>query len=174
MNFAASFCRRVSIKDLTTSIPVYNSASDASGGELSLLFRRCATKKVAGSTKNGRDSKPKNLGVKKFGGEETSLFYSGALGSTPRNFVGMGKDHTLFAMKEGLVQFEKHKLSGRKHLVRPHASPCVRGGCCSTRAEDSYLKQPRIRNWMVELSAQFHISPLFTMIIAEVAGFKNL
>uniref|UniRef100_A0A6N2K9H4 Uncharacterized protein n=1 Tax=Salix viminalis TaxID=40686 RepID=A0A6N2K9H4_SALVM len=37
--------------------------------ELSLMFRRWATKKQAGSTKNGRDSKPKNLGVKKFGGE---------------------------------------------------------------------------------------------------------
>lgn len=33
------------------------------------MFRRWATKKTAGSTKNGRDSKPKNLGVKKFGGE---------------------------------------------------------------------------------------------------------
>ncbi|KAI6706963.1 hypothetical protein NL676_009925 [Syzygium grande] len=123
MNFAASFCRRVSIKELTTSIPVYNSASDASGGGLSLLFRRWATKKSAGSTKNGRDSKPKNLGVKKFGGERVipgniivrqrgTLFH-------PGNYVGMGKDHTLFAMKEGSVQFEKHKLSGRKwvHIV---------------------------------------------------------
>lgn len=34
-----------------------------------MVFRRWATKKTAGSTKNGRDSKPKNLGVKKFGGE---------------------------------------------------------------------------------------------------------
>ena len=42
---------------------------DASGEGLSLVFRRWATKKSAGSTKNGRDSKPKNLGVKKFGGE---------------------------------------------------------------------------------------------------------
>lgn len=42
--------------------------SEASGG-LALIFRRWATKKTAGSTKNGRDSKPKNLGVKKFGGE---------------------------------------------------------------------------------------------------------
>ncbi|KAK3429549.1 hypothetical protein EUGRSUZ_E01058 [Eucalyptus grandis] len=110
MNFAASFCRRVSIKDLTTSIPVYNSASDASGGGLSLLFRCWATKKMAGSTKNGRDSKPKNLGVKKFGGERGTRFH-------PRNYVGMGKGHTLFPMKEGLVQFEKHKLSGREHIV---------------------------------------------------------
>lgn len=42
---------------------------DGSTGGLSLMFRRWATKKTAGSTKNGRDSKPKNLGVKKFGGE---------------------------------------------------------------------------------------------------------
>ena len=42
---------------------------DVSGEGLSLMFMRWATKKTAGSTKNGRDSKPKNLGVKKFGGE---------------------------------------------------------------------------------------------------------
>lgn len=42
---------------------------DASGGGLNLILRRWASKKTAGSTKNGRDSKPKNLGVKKFGGE---------------------------------------------------------------------------------------------------------
>ena len=42
---------------------------ESSGGGLALVFRRWATKKTAGSSKNGRDSKPKNLGVKKFGGE---------------------------------------------------------------------------------------------------------
>lgn len=42
---------------------------DITGGGLSLTFRRWATKKTAGSTKNGRDSNPKYLGVKKFGGE---------------------------------------------------------------------------------------------------------
>lgn len=42
---------------------------DGSSSGLSLVFKRWATKKTAGSTKNGRDSKPKNLGVKKFGGE---------------------------------------------------------------------------------------------------------
>ncbi|XP_030525164.1 50S ribosomal protein L27-like [Rhodamnia argentea] len=123
MNFAASFCRRVNIKELTTSIPVYNSASDASGRGLSLLFRRWATKKSAGSTKNGRDSKPKNLGVKKFGGERVIpgniIVRQRGTRFHPGNYVGIGKDHTLFAMKEGSVQFEKHKLSGRKwvHVV---------------------------------------------------------
>lgn len=42
---------------------------DVTGDGLSMIFRRWATKKTAGSTKNGRDSKPKMLGVKKFGGE---------------------------------------------------------------------------------------------------------
>jgi len=40
-----------------------------------LVFRRWATKKTAGSTKNGRDSNPKNLGVKKFGGEVRDLYF---------------------------------------------------------------------------------------------------
>jgi len=40
-----------------------------------MVFRRWATKKSAGSTKNGRDSKPKNLGVKKFGGEVLFLHF---------------------------------------------------------------------------------------------------
>ena len=44
---------------------------DCSSSGLSLVLKRWATKKTAGSTKNGRDSKPKNLGVKKFGGEVT-------------------------------------------------------------------------------------------------------
>ncbi|CAL5418540.1 unnamed protein product [Camellia sinensis] len=105
---------------------------NVTGGGLSLTFRHWATKKTAGSTKNGRDSKPKNLGVKKFGGERVipgnitvrqrgSRFHLG-------NYVGMGKDHALYAMKEGCVKFERHKLSERKwvhvepkegHLLHP-------------------------------------------------------
>ena len=68
-----------------------------------------AQKKGGGSTRNGRDSKPKMLGVKKFGGE---LISAGAIivrqrGTKfhPGENVGMGKDHTLFAKVEGKVQF---------------------------------------------------------------------
>ncbi|KAF3795279.1 50S ribosomal protein L27 [Nymphaea thermarum] len=85
---------------------------------LSLVFKRWATKKSAGSTKNGRDSLPKNLGVKKFGGERVIpgniIVRQRGTRFHPGNYVGMGKDHTLFALKEGHVKFEKHKLSGRK------------------------------------------------------------
>ncbi|KAI8568499.1 hypothetical protein RHMOL_Rhmol02G0204800 [Rhododendron molle] len=69
MNFVTSFCRRLNLNELVTNAPVYSSASDITGRGLSLTFRRWATKKMAGSTKNGRYSKSKFLGVKKLGGE---------------------------------------------------------------------------------------------------------
>ena len=76
-----------------------------------------AHKKAGGSSRNGRDSESKRLGVKKFGGEAVvagniivrqrgTKFYAG------RN-VGMGKDHTLFALTDGRVTFHEGKL-GRK------------------------------------------------------------
>ena len=68
-----------------------------------------AHKKGGGSTHNGRDSKPKMLGVKKFGGE---LVSAGAIivrqrGTKfhPGTNVGIGKDHTLFALTDGHVAF---------------------------------------------------------------------
>ncbi|VAH46948.1 unnamed protein product [Triticum turgidum subsp. durum] len=67
----SSVFRRVNIKELISNVPVYTSSTETSGG-MSLVFRRWATKKTAGSTKNGRDSNPKYLGVKKFGGEVPS------------------------------------------------------------------------------------------------------
>ncbi|XP_057965714.1 uncharacterized protein LOC131156218 [Malania oleifera] len=124
MNLAGSLCRRMNLKELVTNIPVYSSASDVSGGGMGVIFRRWATKKTAGSTKNGRDSKPKNLGVKKFGGERVIpgniIVRQRGTRFHPGNYVGMGKDHTLFALKEGCVKFEKHKLSGRKWV---HVEP---------------------------------------------------
>ncbi|MDD2808869.1 50S ribosomal protein L27 [Rhodoferax sp.] len=68
-----------------------------------------AHKKGGGSTRNGRDSKPKMLGVKMYGGQ---LVTPGAIivrqrGTQfhPGTNVGIGKDHTLFALTEGLVSF---------------------------------------------------------------------
>ncbi|RWR95726.1 50S ribosomal protein L27-like protein isoform X1 [Cinnamomum micranthum f. kanehirae] len=114
----ATLCRRINIKELVTSVPLYNGLSDASEGGLSLMFRRWATKKTAGSTKNGRDSKPKNLGVKKFGGERVIpgniIVRQRGTRFHPGDYVGIGKDHTLYALKEGRVRFDRHKLTGRK------------------------------------------------------------
>ncbi|XP_058078075.1 uncharacterized protein LOC131226286 [Magnolia sinica] len=120
----ATLCRRVNLKELVTNVPVYDSVSDACGGGLSLLFRRWATKKTAGSTKNGRDSQPKNLGVKKFGGERVIpgniIVRQRGTRFHPGDYVGIGKDHTLYALKEGNVRFERNKLTGRKWV---HVDP---------------------------------------------------
>jgi large subunit ribosomal protein L27 len=69
-----------------------------------------AQKKGGGSTRNGRDSQPKMLGVKVFGGQAIS---AGAIIVRQRgtkfhagNGVGMGRDHTLFALVDGKVSFE--------------------------------------------------------------------
>jgi len=70
-----------------------------------------AHKKAAGSTRNGRDSESKRLGVKKFGGEKVlagnilirqrgTKYHAGVN-------VGLGRDHTLFAKADGAVKFEK-------------------------------------------------------------------
>jgi large subunit ribosomal protein L27 len=79
-----------------------------------------AQKKGGGSTRNGRDSKPKMLGVKVFGGQVIS---AGAIivrqrGTKfhPGNNVGIGKDHTLFALADGHVSFAI-KGALNKHTV---------------------------------------------------------
>ena len=75
-----------------------------------------AHKKAGGSSRNGRDSAGRRLGVKKFGGE--SVFAGNIIvrqrGTKfhPGVNVGMGKDHTLFALTKGAVTFRK-KASGR-------------------------------------------------------------
>ncbi len=78
-----------------------------------------AHKKAGGSSRNGRDSQSKRLGVKKFGGQEVvggniivrqrgTKFY-------PGTNVGIGKDHTLFATAAGRVRFHDGKLR-RKYV----------------------------------------------------------
>jgi large subunit ribosomal protein L27 len=69
-----------------------------------------AHKKAAGSTRNGRDSESKRLGVKRFGGEMVSagsiIVRQRGTRFHPGNNVGCGKDHTLFATADGKVTFE--------------------------------------------------------------------
>jgi large subunit ribosomal protein L27 len=71
-----------------------------------------AQKKGGGSTRNGRDSEAKRLGVKRCGGETISagnilVRQRGTVFHAGEN-VGMGKDHTLFALVDGKVQFSVH------------------------------------------------------------------
>ena len=72
-----------------------------------------AHKKGAGSTKNGRDSNAKRLGVKKFGGENVKagniLIRQRGMKFKPGKNVGCGKDYTLFALTNGYVKFDYTK-----------------------------------------------------------------
>jgi len=68
-----------------------------------------AHKKAGGSTRNGRDSNPKYLGVKRYGGEfinaGTIIVRQRGTKFYPGQFVGIGRDHTLFAKKSGHIEF---------------------------------------------------------------------
>jgi large subunit ribosomal protein L27 len=79
-----------------------------------------AHKKAGGSTRNGRDSNPKYLGVKRYGGESVlagniivrqrgTRFHAG-------DNVGVGRDHTLFALADGTVTFESRGMPQRKYV----------------------------------------------------------
>ncbi|SNS45898.1 LSU ribosomal protein L27P [Sphingomonas laterariae] len=78
-----------------------------------------AHKKAGGSSRNGRDSAGRRLGVKKFGGQEVIggniIIRQRGTKVYPGRNVGMGKDHTLFALTAGRVAFHEGKL-GRKYV----------------------------------------------------------
>lgn len=80
-----------------------------------------AHKKAGGSTRNGRDSNPKYLGVKRFGGQAVNAgeilvrqrgtrFHAG-------EGVGLGRDHTLYALNDGLVRFKTKGANNRKYVM---------------------------------------------------------
>jgi large subunit ribosomal protein L27 len=84
-----------------------------------------AHKKAGGSSRNGRDSEGRRLGVKKFGGENVvpGNILVRQRGTTyhPGTNVGMGRDHTIFALVPGRVQFQA-KAGGRTFIsVVPHS-----------------------------------------------------
>ena len=78
-----------------------------------------AHKNAGGSTRNGRDSAGRRLGVKKFGGEVVVpgniIIRQRGTKYHPGKNVSIGKDHTIFAIKEGVVSFKKK--SGNKSFV---------------------------------------------------------
>ena len=79
-----------------------------------------AHKKAGGSTRNGRDSNPKYLGVKRFGGERVAagniIIRQRGTNCHPGPGVGMGKDHTLYALVDGKVQFMIKGKNNRKFV----------------------------------------------------------
>ncbi|WP_456324006.1 50S ribosomal protein L27 [Hydrogenimonas sp.] len=82
-----------------------------------------AHKKGQGSTQNNRDSAGRRLGVKKIGGEAVVagniIYRQRGTKIHPGNNVGMGKDHTLFALIDGVVKFERKDKHRKKVSVYP-------------------------------------------------------
>ena len=80
-----------------------------------------AHKKGAGSSRNGRDSKPKMLGVKRYGGQTVSagtiILRQRGTHIMPGNNVGVGRDYTIFALTAGQVKFEPAGKDKRKVSV---------------------------------------------------------
>ena len=82
-----------------------------------------AHKKGAGSSRNGRDSQSKRLGVKKYGGEQVRagniIVRQRGTQFKPGNGVGLGRDHTIFATVDGYVKFETIKDDRKQISVYP-------------------------------------------------------
>jgi large subunit ribosomal protein L27 len=80
-----------------------------------------AHKKAGGSSRNGRDSESKRLGLKVFGGEVVNagsiLVRQRGTQFHPGMNVGIGKDHTLFAMATGQVKYSKHGPKGKSTVT---------------------------------------------------------
>ncbi len=83
-----------------------------------------AHKKAGGSSRNGRDSKPKYLGVKRYGGQRVSagsiIVRQRGTRFHPGTNAGIGRDHTIFATIDGVVRFAKH---GRMVRQRVYIDP---------------------------------------------------
>ena len=86
-----------------------------------ILFRLFAHHKGGGSTKNGRDSNAKRLGVKRVNGQEVLaggiIVRQRGTKIHPGNNVGMGKDFTLFALVDGVVKFEPYRRTRKQVSV---------------------------------------------------------
>ena len=83
-----------------------------------------ATKKAGGSSRNGRDSAGRRLGVKKYGGQLVSpaniIVRQRGTKIFPGEHVGMGKDHSIFAKVEGKVEFKKTNSDRTFVSVKPN------------------------------------------------------
>ena len=79
-----------------------------------------AHKKAGGSSRNGRDSESKRLGVKRFGGQQVLagniIVRQRGTHFHPGVNVGCGKDHTLFALSDGMVQFQRKGPNKRRFV----------------------------------------------------------
>ena len=98
-----------------------------------------AHKKGVGSSRNGRDSKPKMLGIKRYGGEVvrpgTIILRQRGTKYHPGNNVGLGKDYTIYALIDGQVKFEHIDRTKKRVSVYPLAAAVEDAGVVEAAAD---------------------------------------
>ena len=133
-----------------------------------------AHKKGVGSSKNGRESESKRLGVKIFGGQLAKagnvLVRQRGTKHYPGNNVGIGKDHTLFALVDGTVEFRKRRKNRSYVSVLPFTEVDVEV------AEATGFDQPEISDLMPadKESIAAEVSELSENLTAEEDGNDDL
>ena len=111
------WCRRITFRGVVAGVPTTRVVAPFG------VQVRFSSKKAGGSSNNGRKATPKRLGVKKFGGQAVRagniIVRQRGTKMHPSENVGMGKDHTLFALVDGTVQFRKGKNNRSFVSVNP-------------------------------------------------------
>ena len=106
-----------------------------------------AHKKGVGSSRNGRDSNPKRLGVKEFAGQTVRigaiLVRQRGTPFKPGKNVGLGRDHTLFALADGIVKFEGPKDKRRVSVYPPEVEAVVEAAPVEAPVAEAKPKAPR-------------------------------
>jgi large subunit ribosomal protein L27 len=106
-----------------------------------------AHKKGAGSSKNGRESESKRLGVKIFGGQAAIagniIVRQRGTKHHPGNNVGIGKDHTLFALTDGMVEFRKKKNNRSFVSIIPFSEEVLKAAKAAPKKEAVKKEAPK-------------------------------
>lgn len=151
-------------KSLLSRTPLFSAIrGDSSSYGVIYTVIRNATKKAGGSTKNGRDSPGKRLGVKKFGAHAVIpgniIIRQRGLKYHPGQNVGVGRDHTIYSLIEGFVRFDYNNF--KKHQVV---------SVVPTRAEATAKK---ISNKLNRKKIASNAGPLSLDDVADSIGFAN-
>nr|XP_043631937.1 50S ribosomal protein L27, chloroplastic [Erigeron canadensis] len=137
------------------------------------LTIRNAHKKGAGSTKNGRDSKGQRLGVKIYGDQVAKpgaiIIRQRGTKVHPGKNVGIGKDHTIFSLIDGLVKFEKFGPDRKKVSVYPREVQPENPNSYRNRKRESFRLQRERRKARKELREGGVAEPLLVLASATAA-----
>ncbi|XP_023740884.1 50S ribosomal protein L27, chloroplastic [Lactuca sativa] len=130
-----------------------------------------AHKKGAGSTKNGRDSKGQRLGVKIYGDQLAKpgsiIIRQRGTKVHPGKNVGIGKDHTIFSLIDGLVKFEKFGPDRKKVSVYPREVQPENPNSYRNRKRESFRLQRERRKARKELREGTAVQPLLVLASAK-------